>query len=209
MQQTKENMYDLTGWGKTTIYNNLIESLFLQKEQIQDQRIDELYKKIDDLNRRVDISPWDWNKSIRGYLYSEAMLNKDIIDHPETLNKDIMINNEQNYLLSNITATVRKLEGLDDIRDQIAYCASVCDNTLKLLKIYSNSNDDDYSKRLLHLFYQIIKRNYSKSLFTDEQVAVMLDMIKTVQSSFVDANKYWKFDETLYYAGLDSFPEEE
>lgn len=209
MQQTKENMYTFTRWGMTTNYNNnLMINLFLQKEQMQDQRIDELYKKIDDLNRKVNIRPRDWNKNIRGYLYNEAALNKDIID-PETLGKDIMINSEQNYLISNIIAEVRKLEGLDDIRDQIAYCASVCDNTLKLLKIYNDSNDDNYSKRLLHLFYQIIKRNYSKSLFTGEQAAIMLDMIKTVRSPFVDADKYWKFDETLYDAGLNSFPEEE
>lgn len=208
MQQTKEIMYDFTDWRNAENYNNLMEGLFLRKEQIQDQRIDELYKKVDDLNRRVNISPPDWNKYIRRYLYNEMTLNKDILDN-ETLSKEIMNNSEQNNLFSNIVAEVRKLEGLDDIRDQIAYCVSVCDNTLNLLKKYNDSNDDNYSKRLLHLFYQIIKRNYSKFLFTHEQVAVMLDMIKTVKTPFVDADKYWKYDEILYSVGLDSFPEEE
>lgn len=210
MQQTKENIFSFIGWENVENNSNLMQGLFLQKEQAQDKRIDELYVIVDDLNRKVNINIYDWNKNkyIREYLYNETTLNKDIINH-ETLSKDIMDNNEQNNLLSNIVAEVGKLRGLDDIRDQIAYCASVCNNTLNLLKKYNNSNGDNYSKRLLHLFYQVIKRNYSKSLFTDEQIVVMLDMIKTVKSPFVDADKYWKFDEALYSVGLDSFPEEE
>ena len=210
MQQTKENMYGFTIFRDVENYSSLMKGLFLRKEQIQDQRIDELYKKVDDLNRRVNISFLDWNKNktISEYLYNETTLNKDIIDH-ETLSIDIMDNNEKNNLLNNITAEVGQLRGLDDLRDQIAYCVTVCNNTLCLLKKYNDSNDDNYSKRLLHLFYQIIKRNYSKNLFTDEQVEVMLDMIKTVKSPFVEADEYWKFDETLYSVGLNSFPEEE
>ncbi len=208
MQQTKENMYGFINGRNIVSYSTLMETLLFQKEQIQDQRIDELYKKVDDVNRRVNIVFSDWNQSRRGNLYDVAMLNKTIIDH-EVLSRDITDNGEQNNLFSNITAEVGKLKGLDDIRDQIAYCASVCVNTLNLLKKYNDTNDDNYSKRLLHLFYQVIKRNYSKALFTDEQVAVMLDMIKTVKSPFVDEDKYWKFDETLYFVGLDSFPEEE
>lgn len=208
MQQIKENTYSFTVQGPGQDYNILIESLFLQKEQAQDQRIDELYKKVDDLNRRVNISYLDWNKYSRGYLYNETTSNKDRADF-ETLLKDRMDKSEQKNLLGRITGEVEKLNGFEDIRDQIACCASICDHTLNLLKKYNDSNDENYGKRLLHLFYQIIKRNYSKQLFTDKQAAIMLDMIKTVKLPFVDADRYWKFDEALYSAGLDSFPEEE
>lgn len=208
MQQTKEKKNGYTDWMKAEDYNNMMQAILLEKTKKHDQSIGELYEIVGDLNRKVNISSPDWNKYIRGYLYNVTALYKDMIEH-ETLSKDIMDNNDQNNLLSNIIAEVRKLQGLDDIRDQIEYCASVCDNTLNLLKKYDASNDDNYSKRLLHLFYQIIKRNYSKSLFTDKQVEVMLDMMKAVKSSFVDEDKYWEFDETLYSVGLDSFPEEE
>lgn len=205
MGQIKADMYGFVDWRKEEFFKNLMTSVLLQKDQVQDQRIDRLDSQIDDLNRKLDVIFPDWN--ISGYSYNDVTSNKDIMDY-ETLRKDI-VNSEQDRLFNNITAEVRKLEGLDDIRDQIAYCASVCNNTLNLLKKYNDVNDDNYSKRLLHLFYQVIKRNYSKSLFTEEQVAIMLDMIEAVKSLFVDKDKYWEFDEKLYSVGLDSFPEEE
>lgn len=205
MGQIKADMYRFVDWRKEEFFKNLMTSVLLQKDQVQDQRIDRLDSQIDDLNRKLDVIFPDWN--ISGYSYNDVTSNKDIMDY-ETLRKDI-VNSEQDRLFNNITAEVRKLEGLDDIRDQIAYCASVCNNTLNLLKKYNDVNDDNYSKRLLHLFYQVIKRNYSKSLFTEEQVAIMLDMIEAVKSLFVDKDKYWEFDEKLYSVGLDSFPEEE
>lgn len=208
MLQPKEDLYDFIDREEPENYNNFWISLFLQKEEMQDQKIKEIYENLDNLNRKVNISVSNWNNYTRRSLYNEKTLNKDILGDV-TFSRKIMDNSEKSYLLSNITAEVRNLKGLDDIRDQIAYCVSVCDNTLRLLKKYNDFNNDNYDKRLLHLFYQIIKRNYSKSLFTDEQIAVMLDMIQTVKSSFVDADKYWEYDEKLYSIGLDSFPEEE
>ncbi|MDE6949408.1 MAG: hypothetical protein K2P64_00565, partial [Lachnospiraceae bacterium] len=174
MGQIKADMYGFADWRKEEFLKNLMTSVLLQKDQVQDQRIDRLDSQIDDLNRKLDVIFPDWN--ISGYSYNDVTSNKDIMDY-ETLRKDI-VNSGQDRLFNNITAEVCKLEGLDDIRDQIAYCASVCNNTLNLLKKYNDVNDDNYSKRLLHLFYQIIKRNYSKSLFTQEQVAIMLAMIE-------------------------------
>lgn len=205
MEQTKADMYGFANWGNEDFFKNLMTGVLLEKDKLQDQRIDELYSKFDDLNRRMDFSPSYWN--ISKYSYKDVTSNRDIMDY-EALSRDI-VNSEQDKLFSRITVEVRKLEGLDDIRDQIAYCASVCNDTLNLLKKYKDVNDDNYSKRLLHLFYQIVKRNYSKALFTDEQVSIMLDMIEAVKSLFVDEDKYWEFDEILYSVGLDSFPEEE
>lgn len=87
MGQIKADMYGFADWRKEEFLKNLMTSVLLQKDQVQDQRIDRLDSQIDDLNRKLDVIFPDWN--ISGYSYNDVTSNKDIMDY-ETLRKDIV-----------------------------------------------------------------------------------------------------------------------
>lgn len=168
----------------------------LKKQEAQEQRLEEISKAIDNLNFIMN------TRVLNGYNYRED-------SYIDVFGKDRMDHSEQVEFLGNIISEMTKLEGLDDIRDQISHCAFICDKTLNLLKIYHCSDENNYCKKTLHLFFQAVKRNYAKNLFLEEQITVLLDMLKEIKSFFIDEDAYWKFDERLYDTGLAVFPEEE
>ncbi len=118
-------------------------------------------------------------------------------------------NDKQTDLLHEIIESVQKLEKIEDFCDQISHCAYICNKMLQLLNRYGVKQKDNYCRKLWHLFYQAIKRNYAKQLFTKEQLALMLNMLMATKTLYVEEEIYWQFDEQLYHYGLDVFPEEE
>ncbi|MBD5459093.1 MAG: hypothetical protein HDR27_11055 [Lachnospiraceae bacterium] len=183
--------------------NAFMESVFLTKQQEQDKTIEELTKKVEENSRKIDDINFKVHTVIpKGYNYREDLI--DVIRDGIIMNKSAQMN-----MISHMITEVQKLEGLEDSRDQVEYCAHICKDTLEFLKNNPVSNSENYCAKVLHLFYQAIKRNYAKNFFTSEQVHLMLDMLEECKNGFVDKDKYWEFDERLYNAHLSVFPEED
>ena len=78
-----------------------------------------------------------------------------------------------------------------------------------LLKIMEKTEENNYKKNVIHLFYQAIKRNYARAKFNESQIGLMVEMIKKSQENFVDEEDYFELDERLYQNKLEIFPEGE
>lgn len=189
MNSAQENKYTVPFFD----YNSIISNVLLSKQQSLEQQMEIISKNIDDFNFKMNT-------------FIEDRYNYDKFNHMSY--QKSMKNNEQNNILNNIMNEVSKLNNIDDIQDQVAVCAYACRSIFELLKNMKQLSEDNYNKNLLHLFYQAIKRNYSKGLFTSTQIHIMLDIIKECKKSFVPENVYWEFDEKLYECGLAVFPEE-
>lgn len=190
MQQANENTYPYSMEG-------FINAFILEKQQSQDREIKKITDEVYNINLKLnDLIP-------DGYNYIEN-------EKRETVSGNIM-NQRDNHIsmIDGIIIEVEKLEGLEDIRDQVEFCASICEKTLTFLKQYNVSNHNNYCKKVMHLFLQSVKRNYGKHLFTAGQVKLLTDMLYESKKLFIDEKKYWDFDEQLYDAGLSVFPEED
>ncbi len=176
--------------------NELFANIILKKQLNQDQSIDELNRKVDELNFRLNN-------------FITIRYNDNDLFHQSESGNYQMNHSDQIHLINKIVNEVQQLGELNDIRDQIADCVPICDETLELIQRYKNSNRSNFYKDTLRLFYQSIKRNYSKSLFSESQISVMLDMLKECKKYYIDEERYWEFDEQLYHVGLKVFPEVE
>lgn len=187
----------------TFVYNDFINSLLLVKQQEQDKILDDLTKKYNKQSEEIDAINFKLNTIIpKGYNYKE--------DHTDVdLGENIVNNSVEMNSISKIITEVRKLESLRDPRDQVGRCAVICRETLDFLKSNKISNSDNYCVNVMRLFYQAVKRNYSKGLFTEMQVQLMLDMLEECKNGYVDKDRYWEFDERLYDVQLSVFPEED
>lgn len=191
MNTAPENEYPFFVLDNNALVNNII----LSKQQILDQQMETISKNLNNLNFKMNT-------------FIEERYNFDKYMTNNLFFQKSMENSEKTNILNKIINEIRKLNDLDDIQDQVAGCAYVCKNTLSLLKNMKLSSEENYSKKLLHLFYQAVKRNYSRSLFTNIQIKLMLDMVEECKKTFVHENVYWEFDEKLYECGLVVFPEE-
>lgn len=180
-------------------YSNYYESIFGignfdQTNCIsQEERLEKLESTISNLNRRMT----DWEQTnyynIKDIKASEVIMKSD----------------EQTKLTNDIIKNIEELSENEEIRDQIATCASMAKKTLKLLKITSCSSDGNYRKSMLHLFYQVIKRNYARELFNEKQISLLKEMLMESKKPFISEDRYAEFDEQLYLNKLTVFPEEE
>ena len=191
--QTKEENIFKDSFLIGNEYSAFLNRIFIEKHEKQDQKMEELTQKVEDLNFKVNMIITDGYNSTE-YSKSSVLVRMDNII--------------QRNLLKDITIEVQKMKELEDIGDQVASCAYICNKMLLLLKEYKELNDNNYCKKLLHLFYQAVKRNYSTCLFHEIQVSIMLNMLEASKNFFVDEETYWEFDEQLYHAGLNVFPEE-
>ncbi len=176
-------------------YANMYISLLVDKSEQQDQSIERLNEQVQELYNRIDSSE-KWEKY-------NTYFN---IENSNKLSENRMENREQAELTNDIVREIETLEENEDIRDQIAICTSVAQKTLKLLKIMPKSNEDNYKKSIVHLFYQAIKRNYARKLFTKEQIAVLVRLMKESKNMVVSEDKYFEYDEELYNCDLEVFP---
>lgn len=66
----------------------------------------------------------------------------------------------------------------------------------------------NYRKDTLHLFYQVIKRNYASRRFCKEQIDLLVEMLEKSQKTFIGEEEYFNLDERVYQNNLDVFPGE-
>ncbi|GFI25590.1 hypothetical protein IMSAGC012_00701 [Lachnospiraceae bacterium] len=175
--------------------NEVLTNIILNKQIVQDQRIDELSKTVENLNFSVN------TMGRNGYNDTDVFL-------PFELENYQMNHSDQIHLLNKIMSEVQELEGLNDIRDQITICVSICKDTLELIRKCKNTDKNNFYKDTLRLCYQGIKRNYSHAIFSQNQISIMLKMLKECKKNYIDEDQYWAFDEQLYHVGLNVFPEE-
>ncbi len=146
-----------------------------------------------------------------------ALQNRDFPYHDKFYSKnrehggsreDVLLEKEPFALTNDILAEVKQLYGFGDIRDQISCCASVADKTFQLLKIVRKTDGHNYRKDTLHLFYQVIKRNYASRRFCKEQIDLLVEMLEKSQKTFIGEEEYFNLDERVYQNNLDVFPGE-
>lgn len=184
--------------NEVNIRTLLMERLGILKEVQQDEHLENLDIAYNDLNKRMT--------DMEQIVYYNIRENNFMVDQ---VSEERMKNDEQTKLTNDIICDVKKLLEVDELRDQINECASIADKTFKLLKITKKYNDDNYKKNALHLFYQIIKRNYAKKLFNQKQVELLLQILEESKTTFISEDRYYEFDEQAYLNKLDVFPEEE
>lgn len=124
-------------WGK--IYN----AIGIQKQKEQDKQIRELQEQSRDFNQRlVNLEKNDFRYNVVGF-------NKKIIEVSE---ENELQKSEQSMLTNDILKDIEELYDIEDIRDQISYCASIAEKTLKLLKIVKKPDEGNY-KKILYIFF--------------------------------------------------------
>lgn len=188
------------GLKKSISDDEILKKILMLKLQNQDLRLDELSDKLDNLNFKVN------NLNQSAYNYNQKPIGAE---YAFEVKDDIMTIGEDDRIIQDIICEVEMIKKLDDIRDQIALCACISDKCLKLLKIMKRNGEVNQRKSTIHLFFQAIKRNYAKSLFTSEQVDLMLLMLRECQNEYISESKYFEFDEKIYQLHLAVFPEEE
>lgn len=116
---------------------------------------------------------------------------------------------EHSVLTNDIIEEVKKLYGVEDLQDQIACCVSIADKTFRLLKVMEKAEEGNYKKDIVHLFYQVVKRNYAKGRFNEGQIKLLLEMIEKSKKPYISEEEYFEVDKRLYQNKLDIFPEGE
>ncbi len=183
---------------KSDLSNELFKSIIMMKQESQEERVDELLHKVDNLNFKVN----NFVQSEYNYIPKGAKYAFNAGD-------EIMKLSEENRIIQEIITEVEKIKELDDIQDQIASCACVSNKCLKLLRIVKRNGENNQRKSTMHLFFQAIKRNYAKKVFTNNQIDLMILMLMECQNEYIGESKYFEFDEKLYKLNLSVFPEEE
>ena len=116
---------------------------------------------------------------------------------------------EQSVLTNDILEEVNQLYHAEDIQDQISCCVFIAEKTFELLKMIDKPDENNYKKQVVHLFYQVVKRNYARGKFTKDQISLMTQMIEKSRKPFVCEEEYFELDEKLYLNKLEIFPEGE
>ena len=193
-------------------YMDICNAVNIQKEKSQDKQILELRQKA------RDSELWESNfnqrlEELENFTYNMYnIVPSDIIFSREqeikVSGEDMRQKKEESMLTNDILDKMNQLYESEDLQDQIAYCASIAEQTFQLLKIVKKESEDNCRKEVLHLFYQAVKRNYAKKVFCKGQVDLLKEMIKRSQESFIREEEYLDFDERLYLNKLEIFPEE-
>lgn len=180
-------------------YTDTYIKILMQKDMQQDKRFEALEKKLINIDTRVNEL-----EKFRDNVDNKKYKKESYLDISENMIKKA----EQNALTNDIINEVEELIDNDDMRDQIHKCRNIADKTLKLLKLMPKQNADNYRKNLVHLFYQAIRRNYARTLFTKGQIEVLIQLMRESQNKFVSEDRYFEYDEIMYNYDLEVFPVE-
>lgn len=99
---------------------------------------------------------------------------------------------EQSVLTNDILEEVNQLYHAEDIQDQISCCVFIAEKTFELLKMIDKPDENNYKKQVVHLFYQVVKRNYARGKFTKDQISLMTQMIEKSRKPFVCEEEYFE-----------------
>lgn len=193
-------------------YFGIYSSINIQKEKSQDKQISELRRKVHsfelqntNFNQRLeDIEHLTYNM----YNIVSSDINFPREQEMKVSGEDMRQEKEESMLTNDILEEVKQLYESEDLQDQISHCASIAEQTFRLLKIVKKTGENNYRKEVLHLFYQAIKRNYAKKVFCKEQVDLLREMMEKGQTSYIGEEEYFDFDERLYLNKIEIFPEE-
>lgn len=193
-------------------YMDICNAVNIQKEKSQDKQILELRQKA------RDSELWESNfnqrlEDLENFTYNMYNIVSSDITFPreqeiKVSGEDMGQEKEESMLTNDILEEVKQLYESEDLQDQISYCASITEQTFRLLKIVKKTDENNYRKEALHLFYQAVKRNYAKKVFCKEQVDLLMEMMEKSQTSYIGEEEYFEFDEKLYLNKLEIFPEE-
>lgn len=92
-----------------------------------------------------------------------------------------------------------------DLNSQVQTAACVIAEIRSLLKS-TGKQRGNYKRLLLMLMHDAIKRNYSKSLFTERQTSCLVRMARSSSAFFVTEEEYDRYDEELYDCDLEVLP---
>ncbi len=127
----------------------------------------------------------------------------------EVSGENMLQKREHSVLTKDIIEEVKKLYEAEDLQDQIACCASIAEKTFRLLKVMDKPEEGNYKKDMVHLFYQVVKRNYAKRKFNGEQIGLLLEMIEKSKMPYIGEEDYFELDERIYQHKFNIFPEGE
>ena len=189
-------------------YRNFNDSRNVQKKDVQNAQVNAILKQYSEINQKLG----NFNRRLTDLERNNLWINREFYlenEENEVSEEDVLCEQEQSMLTNDILEEVEQLYQTEDIQDQISCCVSIAEKTFQLLKIMEKTEENNYKKNVIHLFYQAIKRNYARAKFNESQIGLMVEMIKKSQENFVDEEDYFELDERLYKNKLEIFPEGE
>lgn len=183
---------------------NIYDFINIQKERRQDEEIRLLQKQYSEIHQQFG----NFNQRLTD-LESNNFFDCELVYPENEVSEEDMFQKQSVVLTNDILGNVKELYQTEDIQEQISCCVSIAEKTFQLLKAVEKTEENNYKKDMIHLFYQVIKRNYARGKFNDAQIGLMMEMLEKSQKFFVDEEEYFELDERLYLNNLEIFPVEE
>lgn len=192
-------------WGHgnsdSEILDKVNNSIWNLKLQNHDERLDKLEAGLKTVTDNME-------------QFNYASDFKRLYDIPFLTSEDLMLENEMSQSVitdpmdSDVLAledTVKEFMDNDDLQYQVQVSAKLVMEIRELLdKIPKQKNN--FRRHLLLLMHGAVKRNYSKHIFTSQQIKVFLEMAKSCRKKQVTKEEYYEYDEELYECDLEVLP---
>lgn len=186
--------------------NQLYNTIMQLKIQEQDTSIGNLELGLDEIAAKLNKAKYVYipeNQPMPDFNMNQQIKN-DLLKSSMFWN----IEPKENKLESKsglLKQVVEELIENDDIHFQVQCAAKIVGEVRSLLKVIPKEKDN-YKRQLLLLLHEAIKRNYSKGLFTAEQIAVIIRMVKKCEDRYISKQQYYQYDKELYNCGIEVFP---
>lgn len=205
-QSVVEREFETAAHKNMEFKAELYRTILNLKNQEQDARIGNIEARMDDITTKL-------NKA--KYLYFPEETNESTVDLKFIIKgnleeKKTNYNNEakQSEPLEQFSSLEKMIDSLhndEEMSYQVQSSARIIKEIRHILEIVPKQ-EGNYQRQLLLLFHEAIKRNYSKHIFTREQIMIFLEIVNACKKAAVSKDRYYQFDKELYKSGLNVLP---
>lgn len=103
---------------------------------------------------------------------------------------------------------VLELKEVENKNHQIQIVGDLVDEIKEMLKVVPKQKNN-YRRQTLLMFHETLKQHYTKDIFSETQVKVLVEVARVCNHSFVTKEQYFKMDDLLCDCDLDMMPEME
>lgn len=179
----------------TYSYENVMMSLLYRKDMQQDERLEGLESGLEHLRKLISSDEFITNDN-------QFLTKRQNTRFDDYVNHKV----ENEPAESRLEMIVQELNGVDDKKLQVQIVGELVDEIRGVLEDIPKQKNN-YRRQTLLMLHEVLKQNYTRNIFCERQVKVLLEAARVCGKTFVSREQYLRMDDIFCDCDLDMMPD--